>query len=198
MIHSQLWCIPNLLSLSRIPLAALVCLCIHLNSWPAAFVLFILAAITDWADGWWARRYGPQTELGRSLDPLTDKVLIAACFIFLIPVVASGVQPWMVAVVVIREILITALRGLVEAAGQKFPADWFGKLKTVLQCAVLIGVFLQLSLTANELPGGDGIRLVTLVLLGLMLLATVGSAVQYVLRAITLLRRPRSAPIESP
>ena len=134
-----------------------LCACIAYEAWPAALAVFSVAALTDWLDGWWARRFGRGTTLGRSLDPLADKVLVGAAFIYLIPVAGAGVPPWMVTVVVCRELLVTGLRGVVEATGQKFGADWFGKLKTVLQCAVLIGVFAILSLrdrswAADALP----------------------------------------------
>ena len=182
--------IPNLLSLSRLPLAVVLCACIAYEAWPAALAVFSVAALTDWLDGWWARRFGRGTALGRSLDPLTDKVLVGAAFIFLIPVAGAGIWPWMVAVVVCRELLVTGLRGVVEATGQKFGADWFGKLKTVLQCAVLVGVFVILSL--RDRPwSADALlvlEVVYQVLLYAMLAATVGSMVQYVAKAARLLR----------
>lgn len=185
-----LWNFPNLLSLSRLPLAVVLCACIAHEAWPAALVVFSIAALTDWLDGWWARTFDRGTALGRSLDPLTDKVLVGAAFIFLIPVAGAGVAPWMVAVVVCRELLVTGLRGVVEATGKQFGADWFGKLKTVLQCAVLAGVFALLSLrdrswAADALPA---LEAVYPVLLYAMLAATVGSMVQYVVKAARLLR----------
>jgi len=186
---SPVWNVPNLLSLSRIPLAALLGLAIGADWWIVALVTFVVAAITDWLDGWWARRFDCQSDLGRSLDPLTDKVLIATGFIFLIPAAGSGIQPWMVAVVVVREVLITGLRGMVEAQGQSFGADWFGKLKTVLQCAVLIGVLLVQVLRSQGVDAGivSGLDLAVAVVLYAMLAATVGSAVQYVLRGLRLI-----------
>ncbi len=73
---TPLWNIPNLLSLSRLPLAVVLCACIAYEQWPAALAVFVVAALTDWLDGWWARKFDQGTPLGRSLDPLTDKVLI--------------------------------------------------------------------------------------------------------------------------
>ncbi len=190
--NNTLWCIPNLLSLSRVPLAALLCVCLH-YSWPAVgLVVFIVAALTDWADGWWARKYGPLTPVGRSLDPLTDKVLIASAFVFLIRVPNAGIEPWMATIVVIREILITGLRGMVEATGANFSADWFGKLKMVLQCAVIVGVLAKLTMLANAMSGVDVIDITTTVLLYFMLIATVGSAVQYLNKAMRILGKVES------
>jgi CDP-diacylglycerol--glycerol-3-phosphate 3-phosphatidyltransferase len=103
----------------------------------------------------------------------------------------SAVAAWVAAVVVARELLVTGLRGIVEATGQKFGADWFGKLKTVLQFAA-VGGELALLLLRDR---GDGDTAATLepfqrAILGLMLAATVGSAAQYCVKATRLLGRP--------
>ncbi|MBX9582171.1 MAG: CDP-alcohol phosphatidyltransferase family protein [Gemmataceae bacterium] len=184
--------VPNLLSLSRLPLAVVLFALIGRTEWAAGLAVFLVAAATDWLDGWWARRYGPLTLVGRNLDPLTDKVLVCGAFVFLIPVPGAGIDPWMVTVVVGRELAVTGLRGVVEASGKKFGADWFGKLKMGLQSAVLIGVLLILSLR----DGGDGPAASALTvlepfqsaLLWAMLGATVGSGVQYLVKAARLLR----------
>jgi CDP-diacylglycerol--glycerol-3-phosphate 3-phosphatidyltransferase len=182
--------VPNLLSFARIPLAVVLFACIVQRWWLAGLVVFLVATITDWLDGWWARKYGPLTLVGRNLDPLADKVLVCGAFIYLIPVEQAGILPWMVTVVVCRELLVTGIRGMVEAAGRKFGADWFGKLKMGLQCAVLIGAFLLAWL--RTLPGTSEalavLDRIQLVLLWAMLAATVGSGVQYVVKAARLLR----------
>lgn len=191
--------VPNLLSLARVPLAMGLFVCVVHEAWLAGLVLFLVATATDWADGWWARRYGPLTLVGRNLDPLTDKILVCGTFIYLLPVREAGIDPWMVTVVVCRELLVTGLRGMVEATGKKFGADWFGKLKMALQCAVLIGVLLIRWLDTSwrgsgATPPNWGVDLLgalertQLVLLWLMLAATVGSGAQYVVKAAKLLR----------
>src|SRR5262245_59794584 len=182
--------IPNLLSFARIPLAVVLFACIVHEWWFAGLVVFLVATATDWLDGWWARKYGPLTLVGRNLDPQADKVLVCGAFIYLIPVKDAGIDPWMVTVVVCRELLVTGIRGMVEAAGKKFGADWFGKLKMGLQCAVLIGVLLIGWLRTLE-GTSDALRVlepVQLVLLWAMLAATVGSGIQYVVKATKLLR----------
>jgi CDP-diacylglycerol--glycerol-3-phosphate 3-phosphatidyltransferase len=182
--------VPNLLSFARIPLAVVLFACIVHEWWGAGLIVFLVATATDWVDGWWARRYGPLTLVGRNLDPLADKVLVCGAFIYLIPVERAGILPWMVTVVVCRELLVTGIRGMVEAAGKKFGADWFGKLKMGLQCAVLIGVLLIAWL--RTLAGTEDVlgvlERVQVVLLWAMLTATVGSGVQYVVKAVRLLR----------
>jgi CDP-diacylglycerol--glycerol-3-phosphate 3-phosphatidyltransferase len=180
--------VPNLLSFSRIPLAIVLFVCIVREAWLAGLIVFVAACVTDWLDGWWARRYGPLTLVGRNLDPLTDKILVCGTFIYLIPVTEAGILPWMVVVVVSRELAVTGIRGMVEATGRKFGADWFGKLKMVLQCAVLIGVLLIRWLAT--LPAPDLLSVlepVQLVLLWAMLFATIGSGIQYVVKAARLL-----------
>jgi CDP-diacylglycerol--glycerol-3-phosphate 3-phosphatidyltransferase len=182
--------VPNILSFARIPMAVGVFACVVDELWLVGLIVFLIATATDWIDGWWARKYGPLTLVGRNLDPLADKVLVCGAFIYLIPVEKAGILPWMVTVVVCRELLVTGIRGMVEAAGKKFGADWFGKLKMALQCAVLIGVFLIAWL--RTVDGTSGVlrvlEPVQLVLLWLMLAATVGSGVQYVVKASRLLK----------
>lgn len=182
---SPLWNVPNLLSLARIPLAVALFAGIATDAWLAGLVIFLLAILTDWLDGWWARRYGPLTAIGRSLDPLTDKVLVCGSFIYLLTVPQADIKPWMVTVIVARELLVTGLRGLVEAAGKSFGADWFGKLKTALQCAVIVGVLLMQWLRSVE--GSDAwlarLAPVQTTLLWAALAATIGSGVQYLVKA---------------
>lgn len=185
MSANSLTSVPNLLSLSRVPIGVAVFACIAYQQWPVALGLFILATITDWLDGWWARRFNQQSAVGRALDPLTDKFLICGTFIYLQDA-NVGVLPWMVTAVVGREILITGVRGIVEATGQKFGADWFGKLKTVLQCVVILAILGLQTLGGWEEP----VVLATAyrVLLYAMLFATLGSGVQYLAKAAKLMR----------
>ena len=189
MAAHPLWNAPNLLSLSRLPLAGVLFACVAHELWAAGLATFAVAALTDWADGWWARRYGPLTAVGRSLDPLADKVLVAGAFIYFIPVEGANVAPWVATVVVCRELLVTGLRGMVEATGQTFGADWFGKLKMGLQCAVIVGVLLILTLRGRgQTATADALAPVQLALMVAMLVATVGSAVQYSVKAARLLQ----------
>jgi CDP-diacylglycerol---glycerol-3-phosphate 3-phosphatidyltransferase len=183
--------LPNLLSFARIPLAVALFVCIVKEWWLAGLIIFIVATATDWLDGWWARKYGPLTLIGRNLDPLADKILVCGAFIYLIPVEQAGILRWMVTVVVCRELLVTGIRGMVEAAGKKFGADWFGKLKMGLQCAVLIGVFLIAWLHTLLPDTSEALAVlepVQQVLLWAMLAATVGSGAQYVVKATRLLK----------
>lgn len=177
--------VPNLLTLSRVPLTLLLCWFIHERWWPSALFTFAVAAVTDAVDGWWARRFNALSTFGRVFDPLTDKVLVGAAFIFLIDVPESAMRPWMAAVVIGRELIVTGIRGYVESLGRKFGADWFGKLKTILQCLWLLAVLAYLSSTgvawaeSSRMP----LEMLHLGLLYAMLGATVLSGLQYCVKA---------------
>jgi CDP-diacylglycerol--glycerol-3-phosphate 3-phosphatidyltransferase len=94
------------------------------------FVLFVTATVTDLFDGYLARRYQMVTSLGKLLDPLADKLLVCAAMIMLIP--PHRVPAWMVAIVVGREIGVTALRGVASTEGVVIAASSLGKAKTLL------------------------------------------------------------------
>jgi len=184
----RVWNLPNMLTAARLGLAVVLFALITFESWWLSLVVFIVAAITDWLDGYVARRQGLTSAFGRNFDPLVDKVLICGAFIFLLPKPA-GLEPWMVTLVVARELVITGLRSFFESQSASFGADWLGKLKMVLQCAALIAIFGQLTIA-----GGDDPSLLSLAgtirdgLIWAMLAATALSGIQYLWRAAILLR----------
>jgi len=148
--------IPNTLTLLRILFAIIVFVMIGLARYDLALLVFLLAAITDALDGWWARRFKQITVFGRIMDPFADKLLICGVFVCLVavPEMTSDkagypawlmLQPWMVIVIIGRELLVTSLRAFVESAGGDFSAKWLGKLKMIFQCAALILALLYLS-----------------------------------------------------
>jgi CDP-diacylglycerol--glycerol-3-phosphate 3-phosphatidyltransferase len=181
--------LPNWLTAARFLMAAVLFVFIAMQVWAACLPLFLLAAITDWLDGFLARRYHWTSDLGRNLDPLADKVLVCGAFILLLqPGTTAGsllipaLQPWVVLVVVMRELAVTALRTFMEGRGAKFGADWLGKLKMWLQCAAVVAIFLVLMM-----PDGAEVKLwlepVQNVLIYLMAAATVLSGLQYLVKA---------------
>lgn len=136
------WNVPNQLTVARLVLSILCFVSLAFNSYLIAFVLFVIAAGTDWVDGYWARRYGQITQLGRIMDPFADKIIICGTFVFLAAVPrtikgesSSEIVAWMAVVVLARELLVTALRGFLEEKGTDFSAQMSGKWKMVLQCA---------------------------------------------------------------
>jgi CDP-diacylglycerol---glycerol-3-phosphate 3-phosphatidyltransferase len=177
-VSSNPWNVPNALSSIRLVMAIAVFLCIEWQSWTVALVLFVIAASTDWMDGWWARKFQQVTKLGRILDPFVDKVIICGAMIALVGAKDSPMAPWMATLVVARELLVTSLRGMVEGQGGDFSAKQMGKWKMVLQCAAVIASLLYLR-ALSDVP--EWLRVgVPICVWGAMLL-TVASAVEYVM-----------------
>jgi CDP-diacylglycerol--glycerol-3-phosphate 3-phosphatidyltransferase len=136
--------VPNVLTLARLALAVILFALLAQHDWMfTSLILFIVAASTDWLDGYIARRRGETTTLGRILDPFVDKVVVIGAFTFLLgeDQAETGLAPWMVTVVIARELLVTGLRSYLEGESVAFGADWMGKIKMVLQC-VAIGFML--------------------------------------------------------
>lgn len=135
--------VPNALSTARLILAIAVCGLIETNYYLAALILFLIAASTDWMDGYWARKYNQVTKLGRILDPFVDKVIICGSMTALVGE-PNGLQAWVATLVVARELLVTSLRGLIEGQGGDFSAKQLGKWKMVAQCALVVAALLCL------------------------------------------------------
>lgn len=95
------------------------------------FFVFTFAALTDFVDGYFARKYQSETVLGQLMDPLADKVLVTTALIMLIPL--GRVPAWVCLLIVGREIIITGLRGLAASTGVVVPAGLIGKIKSNFQ-----------------------------------------------------------------
>jgi len=198
--------IPNALTLARIALA--IAFFAVLTPWRytssplsrgefpdpwliAATALFIIAALTDALDGHLARKWNVVSVFGRIMDPFADKVLIIGAFIYLAGPgfttasgsQASGIHPWMAAVIVARELLITSIRASFESRGISFAASTSGKLKMILQsiCIPLVLVLMNLdvgTIAARAIP----------ILVWSTVLITAWSAIPYIVRAIAISR----------
>jgi CDP-diacylglycerol--glycerol-3-phosphate 3-phosphatidyltransferase len=173
--------LPNQLTIARFVLSLVLFGLIAYEHWVSCIVVFAVAAFTDWLDGYLARKLNLGSTLGRNLDPLVDQVLVCGAYIFLMPHEHANIAPWMVTVVVAREMIITGLRSFLENCGATFGADWLGKLKMGLQCAALFAIFVALQ---DQSPFFTWARDV---LVYAMLAATALSGLQYLWRAFALL-----------
>lgn len=192
--------VPNIATIARIVLSIVLFLFLSIGWYKASLVLFVITAVTDWFDGFWARKYGQITQLGRVLDPFADKLFICGVFIFLAttPPFADGSQPsgiaaWMAVVIVGRELLVTTLRTFVEQSGGDFSAKWIGKWKMVLQCAAAIWSIVHLSYlsidgTAWQMEPPSWMTNGLTVVAWATVLLTVYSGYTYVRAAIEMLR----------
>jgi CDP-diacylglycerol--glycerol-3-phosphate 3-phosphatidyltransferase len=122
----------------------LVVICLFWSSPLASFLaalIFSIASITDLLDGYIARYQKSETAVGRLLDPLADKLLINSALIMLIPL--GRIPAWMVVLIVAREVAVTGLRGIASIDGLVISASNWGKAKTILQTAAVIGLLLH-------------------------------------------------------
>ncbi len=190
--------LPNLVTVSRLGLAVILFGMIDSGRWwLASSVLFVVAASTDALDGWLARRYGQVTTLGRILDPFVDKIIVGGTFLFLLTAGgdrSSGVNAWMVIIVIGREMFVSSLRGFLEQHGHDFSASFTGKAKMVLQCVAVTASLLSL------VPQFDWAWLVPVrdTLLWLAVGVTVWSGLVYVIRGIRLLNDRTPADADPP
>lgn len=185
---------PNQVTSLRLLLAVIVFFLIPWQYYLVSLALFIVAAGTDWLDGYYARKYGQVTTLGRILDPFADKVIICGTFIFLVAIprmleTPYGLRAWMVVVIVGRELLVTALRGFLEQRGADFSAKMSGKLKMLLQCIAAGAALFYLSF--YRLPVGQPAWVWWIMVVSTWgaVLLTVYSGLIYVVAAVRLLRK---------
>ena len=140
-------------------------------SWGLAMIIFTIASITDFLDGYLARKYHLITNFGKFADPLADKLLVMTAFITL---VGAGVIPmWIVAIIVCRELAVTGLRLLLVNDGEVLAAAWPGKVKTATQMLAIIFLLID-DFPVKGLPFSIGAILVYI-----CLVATIYSGVDY-------------------
>lgn len=183
--------LPNLLTLSRIPILFWVVGFLYLpfpGASSLAFVLFIIGALTDWADGYYARKKGLVSNFGKLMDALTDKVFMVGLFISLLVI---GILPeWtlpLLLLILSREFLITGLRLVAASEGIVLAAERSGKHKTVSQMVAAILLLLAVAIRADFselLPPiiGDILHWGGLGFFVLATLLTVSSGLQYMVK----------------
>ena len=166
------------------------------NVWTrlAALIIFIIAALTDMYDGYYARKYGISTSFGKFMDPLADKILTSIAFIAFATL--NYVAAWMVLAIIIREFLITGLRSLAAYKGVIIASTRMAKLKTFLQMTAIVVILLFINLKTFLPPLGQNWAMfdspVTLQvfywLMMVTVVVTVGTGIDYIVRSFYLLK----------
>lgn len=132
---------------NKLTLGRLLCIPIFLllmyafNTYELAALVFAIASLTDWLDGYLARKYQLVTNFGKFADPLADKMLVICALIVLVE--KLNIPSWLVAIVVCRELAITGLRLLLIQEGEVLAADWSGKIKTATQMLAILCLLLE-------------------------------------------------------
>lgn len=138
--------IPNAITIFRIVVTPLVIVCLFREtvwSHSLAFALFILGALSDFADGYVARALKMKSRLGRFLDPIADKVLVLGIFFALAWLYPQQVPWWAAGIIALRDVVVTALRMIAESGGRSLRTIRAAKAKTALQL-IFLGLFLLL------------------------------------------------------
>jgi cardiolipin synthase len=171
--------LPNLFTLARLVLAPFVVADILHNRYRHAIVLFFLAGISDWVDGFLARRLKESTLAGAYFDPIADKILLSVIYISL--GIAGAMPWWIVGVVFGRDLLILAMAayGLLFTSVRKFSPSVWGKISTFFQIAAALVV----------MGARAGFLAPVTLALCLMVVGTIISGVHYVWRAVVTLRQ---------
>lgn len=187
------WTTPNILSLCRAATAPLIVYLLLVPDPIAAGIaaaIFFVATITDFLDGYIARSYGSGTTVGKFLDPLADKVVVISALIMLAGTPQlPRVPAWIVAVLVIREIMVTGLRAIAAAEGLVMAAEELGKYKMALQAIAIQGLLIRYTYFHIDFFAGG--MFVLWIAMGL----SVWSGIDYYVRAIRLMRpEPQAVP----
>lgn len=212
--------LPNSLTLFRLVIALVFFIVLGHYRYPtgpdaalvAAFILFIVGGVTDWLDGYLARRWQAESTFGRIMDPFCDKVLVLGAFIFLAgprfvdPSAAaeqgafwamipgntvSGIYPWMVALMLARELLVTAVRSEVEGRGVQFGANIWGKLKTILQMITVPTVLAAIWYDPFA-PGHGWTIIVRNILVCGVVFVTLASGLPYLTGALRVMKKEKN------
>lgn len=142
--YQKLLNLPNILTLSRIAAVPVVVILLLFESKQTCFwaaTVFTLASITDWLDGYLARKWGVVTVLGKFLDPLADKLIVMAALIMLIPL--DRVPAWAVFIILARDIIVAGIRSIASSEGIVIDASPLGKYKTIFQMIAIVALLLH-------------------------------------------------------
>lgn len=143
-----------------------------------AILIFVAASLTDFLDGYIARKYNMVTNLGKFMDPLADKLLVSAALISMVQM--GDLNAWIVIVIISREFIITGFRLIAVESNLVIAASWWGKIKTTTQMIMIVYVLLGLKGFVFEIIGG--------LLVALAVLFTVISGVDYIIKNLEVLK----------
>ena len=168
---------PTILTMLRIFLSVVFFVFMLLpNTWAkiVALVIFVVASISDYIDGKWARKKKIVTEFGSFLDPLADKMLVNLAFLAL--VYLNVIPVWIFAIILVRDFAVDGLRMMAARSGKTLSASFFGKLKTTFQMIALAIIISNTFISSNELTIlGNTILYIALIL-------TIWSGVDYFIK----------------
>ena len=193
--------LPNTITVARLALALAFFVSLSVYQWLArgappaepgppgpvwlidvAFALFVVAALTDWVDGYLARRMKQVTAFGRLADPLVDKILVCGAFVYFLGLgPATFTKDWMVVVILSREFIVTGVRSMAESRGVEFSALYWGKAKMWVQ-SITAGTVL---FYYGHLQGIPWAMWLTQIAVWLTVLATVASLLPYMKKAFS-------------
>jgi CDP-diacylglycerol--glycerol-3-phosphate 3-phosphatidyltransferase len=178
-----------------------------------AFIIYLVALVTDFLDGYIARKYDLESPFGRVVDPFVDKVLVLGSFTFfagknfiipegvLVVKTITGVAPYMVVIMLARELLVTSLRGSAESSGQNFGAQFSGKVKMVFQSVTILIILTYVNYLGWLRDHRSLLYWATIfrdVCIWLTVGITVLSGLLYVQRAIGMFRLSKTKPLDPP
>lgn len=171
---AHLWNLANKITLLRMFMAPIV-VCLLYYEGPVVCLVaagaFVFASLTDWVDGYIARRENMVTSFGKFLDPLADKVLI--CSVLIMFVELNWAPAWVTIVIVCRELIVTGLRAMAIDEGIVLAADRYGKAKTILQILAIVPLLIHYPLF------GFDVQLIGKILLYIALVLAVFSGANY-------------------
>ncbi len=182
--------VPNIITFCRIIIAPV--LFVLLLPSPGRFMsfltalIFIIASVTDFLDGYLARRMNLVTSLGKFLDPLADKLLVGVALIMMIPL--ERVPPWIVAFIVAREILVTSLRMVAIREGMIIEASSMGKYKMVFQIVAVSGLLIHYEYDFGYFS--LNFHCMGIVFLYIALIITLWTGVDYFKRFFSMIAKP--------
>ncbi|MEA1927310.1 MAG: CDP-diacylglycerol--glycerol-3-phosphate 3-phosphatidyltransferase [Candidatus Auribacterota bacterium] len=183
--------LPTKLTISRLlatPVFVLLLSISFTGHYYLALLLFLLAMLTDYIDGTLARSRGEVTDMGKLLDPLADKILIASAFIIFVGLEEIRLPAWLVAVIVSREFAITGLRLIAAGKGKVIPAGRWGKHKTLSQVVAVTAVLVYLCFSYDTRIDIEFYRPLIIILVGITAAFTFSSGCYYLIKNVGVLR----------